>query len=163
MNEFLIKQGIWVNTDQDRVVLCVGRTEFPMPYAQAFKISAAVRVGCRRLMQMSGEPHHDWYERSKLDYYAKVPELSEEVRRTRTKKYDWRVDHSQVGEVLELWLDDCLLEFHFEAGLKLSEWLRDAAKRCKRWAGDSSSMKIACGILSDAEWNYKHGLNKILQ
>lgn len=132
-----------------------------MPYAQAFKIAASMRVGARRLMQMSGEKHSDWFERSRLDFYSKSQEVSEALRQTRTKKYDWRLD-LPPGEVLQLWMDGCLLEFHFEAGLRLSEWLRASGKSAKRWAGDNSAVKTSCGILSDAEYNYKYGLNRAL-
>lgn len=162
MNLYLIRQGVWVNTDLDRVVLTVGKTDFPMPYVQAFKIAAAVRLGCRRLMQYCGERHTNWYERARLDYYAPVPELSDKVRSTRTQKYDWRIDIVPHSEVLQLYLDNMPVEFHFEAGLKLSEWLRDAGRRAKRWAGDETTHKHGMATLTDAEHNYKYGLNKIL-
>lgn len=160
MDELLLKQDIRVDTDLDRVVLWVGRTDFPMPYAQAIKISAGLRLGSKQIMQICGVGAIHWASYATLDTYAQIPDLSLQKRTTQIKKYDWRID--AYGEHLKLWLDNVLVEIHFTVGLKLSEWLRVSARTARNWAGDNSKQRVAMGILNDAEYNYKHGLNKVI-
>jgi hypothetical protein len=127
-----------------------------MPYAMAFKISAGLRLGSKRAMKFSGEGITDWRNRSLLDVYTGVPDLSKERRTTMTGKYNWRVDVDM--ELVNLHLDKHCVPLHFESALKVAEWLRFAGKKAKRWAGDGGKVWTSAGNLADAEYNYKYGL-----
>ena len=71
-------------------------------------------------------------------------------------KFDWRVDVS--GEMIKLYMGNNVVTFHFEAGFKISQWLRLASKQAKHWAGDTGKSIHATGRLTDAEKMYKTGL-----
>jgi hypothetical protein len=155
MDALLLKQNIEVLTDLDRVVFVFNRLHFPMPYAQAFKISAGLRLASKKAMKVSGETIKDWRNRSRLDVYTEINDLSPERRSTYTRQFSWRIDVD--SEMIYLILGEHRIGFHFETGLKLSEWLRMGGKKAKRWAGDDGRAIIAAGNLADAEFNYKHG------
>jgi len=155
MDALLVRNHISVNTDLDRVILNFNRLSFPMPYAQAFKIAAGLRLGSKRAMRISGESIKDWRNRSRLDVYTPLEEIAPEKRTTNLQRYDWRVDVD--GEMVYLIMGHHKIGFHFEAALKTAEWLRWAGKRCKRWAGDSGRSMVSLGNLTDAEENYKRG------
>ena len=127
MDEALLKQKLFVCRDLDRVVLIVNRTHYPMPYAQAFKISAGLRLASKQAMKFSGEGINGWRSRSLLDVYTGVPELSEEKRTTMTKQYNWSVVVDM--EMVYLILGDERIPVHFTDSLKLAEWLRFAGKK----------------------------------
>lgn len=155
MDALLLKQNIEVCTDLDRVVLIFNRLTFPMPYVQAFKISAGLRLGCKKAMRVSGESIKHWRNRSRLDVYTGVSEINPERRTTMTQQYKWSV--SVDGEMIYLQLADHKIGFHFETGLKLAEWLRFGGSKAKRWAGDQGKTMQSIGNLSNAEENYKRG------
>lgn len=157
MSDLLTKQKVCVETDCDRVVLVVGRTAFPMPYASASKIAAGLKMACKQAMRVSGESLDNWEARQKLDREIQVNELNS-TRRTTTMpaQFQWRVE--STGEMVAIWFNEVKLEFHFSAGLQISQWVRLAAKQAKNWAGDSGTKMHMTGILTDAEDNYKRGL-----
>lgn len=157
MDELLQKQNIEVCTDLDRVVLIFNRLKFPMPYAQAFKIAAGLRLGCKHAMKLSGESIVDWRNRSKLDVYTGIPDLAPERRTSMTQQFTWRVDVD--NEMIYLILANHRIGFHFETGLKIAEWLRYGGRKAKRWAGDGGRVMTSMGNLTDAELNYKRGYN----
>ena len=156
MDELLERQQVAVGTDLDRVVLVVKKTQYPMPYAQAFKIAAGLRLASKQAMKVSGEGIKHWRTRSLLDVYTGVPDLNSQRRSTNMQRYSWSVRFD--GEMIYLNLGGHEIGFHFEAALKIAEWLRFAGKKAKRWAGDGGRSMTSMGVLADAEYNYKHGL-----
>lgn len=155
MGELLTKQRIAVNTDLDRVVLSVARTAYPMPYAAANKIAAGMRLASKRAMRISGEPVRNWRAISRVEYYPEIKEIAPLRRMTLTRQFDWSVQVD--GERVILILGNCQAGFHFHDALKVSQWLKHAARQAKAWAGDSSKSVVSIGYLTDAEDNYKHG------
>lgn len=156
MDDLLTRQNIAVETDLDRVVLTIERLSFPMPYAASFRIAAGIKQACKEAMRVSKEPLADWQKWLKLDGEITVNEIHTTRRMTITKKFDWKVIFE--GEMVHLHLGDNKVGFHFETGFKISQWLRLAGKQAKHWAGDSGSHMHLTGHLTDAEHNYKLGL-----
>jgi hypothetical protein len=146
----LTKQNIYIESKQDRVVLKVQRLEIEMPYATSFKVAQGLRLASRAAIRYA-----------KADYTApsdieKAYEASADIRVTAHKDFNWRAGWE--GEDVKIQFGDQLLKFHFTAALKIAEWLRDAGKQSKAWAGDTSRSISAAGILSDAEQNYRLGV-----
>jgi hypothetical protein len=146
----LTKQNICIESKQDRVVLSVQRLEIEMPYATSFKVAQGLRLASRAAIRYA-----------KADYTApsdieKAYEVGADIRVTAHKDFNWRAGWE--GEDVKIQFGDQLLKFHFTSALKIAEWLRDAGKQSKAWAGDTSRSISAAGILSDAEENYKLGI-----
>ena len=156
MSDILSQQNVSVETDCDRVILTVNRTQFPIPYALAFRIAAHLKMVCKQAMRISYEPLDDWGRRLGLDRELPVNEISPERRSTAPlEKYEWRIESE--GEMTYIWFGNTSIGFHFESALKISHWLRLAAAQAKNWAGDTGKAMHTVGTLTDAEDNYKRG------
>lgn len=156
MSDILSRQRVSVETDCDRVIFTVRRTQFPIPYATAFKIAAHLKMVCKQSMRISYEPLNDWDKRMGLDREIPVNEISPERRSTAPlERYEWRIDTE--GEMIYIWFGNTSVGFHFESALKISHWLRLAARQSKNWAGDTGKAIHTVGTLSNAEENYKRG------
>lgn len=156
MSDIISRQNVSVETDCDRVILTVSRTQFPIPYATAFRIAAHLKQVCKQAMRISYEPLNNWEQRLGLDREITVNEIHPERRSTAPlERYEWRIETE--GEMTYVWFGNTSVGFHFESALKISHWLRLAAAQAKRWAGDTGKSIHTVGTLSDAEQNYKHG------
>lgn len=51
------------------------------------------------------------------------------------------------GEIVRIKIGNSTLELHYEAALKLSQWIRIRAKQCKKEAGDMSRHWSVIGTL----------------
>ena len=149
MSAILQKIDIEVNTDLDRVVLSIGRTSYPMPYAEGFKIAANLSLAARHAMKVSGEPV------SVFEYHPSAEEINPTRRTTMTSKFNWSIDVD--SEMVLLSLAEDTIKIHCSDAARIAGWLKHGAKKAKRWAGDSSRSMLAVGRLSDAEENYKRG------
>lgn len=159
MDSLLTKQRIHVASNQDQVMLQVGNLEVVMPYAATFTIAQALRLSAKQAMRYSREPLKNWRDHSALN---EMPErtspckVSPEKRLSVRSNFNWRTGWE--GEEVKVQFGDVLLKFHFVVALKISEWLRDAGKQSRAWAGDASKFRLASSILSNAEENYRLGL-----
>jgi hypothetical protein len=159
VDALLEKQSIYVDTRQDRVVLRVRRLEVEMPYATSFKLAQGLRLASKDAMRYAKEDVNNWQDFAALsDMNKRVwPYIAHPERRvTLHKGVDWRAGWE--GENVKIQFGDQLLKCHFTAALKISEWLREAGRQSKAWAGDSSRSIHAAGVLSDAENNYRLGV-----
>jgi len=145
-----------VFTDMDRVVFRINKTDWFIPYAQVFKMALQLQLNCKRSKAIIHESE-SWVTLTDADN-LEVREYNTVTPYPQVKgKFDW--EFRTDSELIYLRLKDFITSFHFVAGLQLSHLIRIAAKQAKKWAGDTSSMRTAAGILTDAEENYKLGLH----
>ena len=145
-----------VFTDMDRVVFRIGRKDFFVPYAQVFKMALQLQLNCKRSKAIIHE-NESWVTLTDAEN-MEVQDYDTVKPYTQIKgKFDW--EFRTDSELVYLRLGDFITSFHFVAGLQLSHLIRIAAKVAKKWAGDTSTMKTAAGIFTDAEENYRLGLH----
>lgn len=145
---------IFVN--MDRVVFRINRTDFFVPYAQVFKMALQLQLNCKRSKSIIHE-NESWVALTDADN-LEVRDYSTVTPYSQVKgKFDW--EFRTDSELVYFRLKDFITSFHFVAGLKLSHLIRLAGKTAKSWAGDTSTMKTAAGILTDAEENYRLGIH----
>lgn len=152
MDALLTKQNIHIEPRQDRVVLRVSRLEIEIPYATSFKVAQGLRLAARDAMRYAKQD----FVVADISKTAQPYEVNANIRVTAHKNFKWRAGWE--GENVKIQFGDQLLKFHFTAALKISEWIRDAGRQSKAWAGDGSKSINAAGILSDAENNYRLGV-----
>ena len=142
--------------DMDRVIFRINKTDLFVPYAQTFIMASHLQLFCKRSKALIHEKE-SWVvltdasnvEIQDYDTVTPYPQVK--------GKFDWefRID----SELIWLRLADFITSFHFSEGLKLSHLIRMAGRKAKQWAGDTSTMKTAAGMLTDAEENYRLGIN----
>ena len=142
--------------DMDRVVFRINRTDFFVPYAQVFKMAQHLAIYGKRAKSIIHESESwvtllDANNTDVRDYNTVKPY-------TQVKgKFDWEFRYD--SELIYFRLKDFITSFHFSDGLRLSHLIRMAGRKAKKWAGDTSTMKTAAGMLTDAEENYKLGIH----
>ena len=156
MHGLLTKQNVRVETNFDRVILTVQKLVFPMPYAASFKIAAGLKLASQQAMRMSKEPLANWRNFTIPDDELIVNALNIASNYFMVRQFIWRIDVD--GEMAYLHMADNRIGFHFETGFKIAQWLRVAGTQAKKWAGDSGTFMHMTGHLTDAENNYKLGL-----
>lgn len=72
------------------------------------------------------------------------------------RKTDVQVTH-ELDRVL-LTIGNTTMKMMYRDAFTLAAWLRANAAEAKRFAGDTSNIYTAIGMLSDAEENYKRGI-----
>lgn len=160
MDSLLTKQNIHVTSDQDMVLLNVGNLTVHIPYLESFKIAQGIRLASKDAMRYIHEDAKKWSDFAKLnDMPDKTTPytLSVEKRVTVKKDFNWRIGWE--GEDIKMLFGNNSLKLHFTMALKISEWLRNAGREAKAWAGHRGSLLNLRGILSNAEENYKLGIH----
>lgn len=145
-----------VFTDMDRVVFRIDKTDFFVPYAQVFKMALQLQLISKRSKAIIHETE-SWVTLTDADN-IEIRDYNTVKPYTKIKgKFDW--EFRTDSELIYFRLKDFITSFHFVGGLQLAHMIRIAGKQAKAWAGDTSKMKTAAGILTDAEENYKLGLH----
>lgn len=159
MDALLTKQRIHIESDQDRVILKVGKLQVEMPYAASFQVAQGLRLASKDAMRYAKEDPTNWQTMAVLDDMPTKTlayKTSSKKKVTVRKDFNWKAGWE--GENVKVMFADSLLKFHFTVALKISEWLRDAGRQSKAWAGDGSKSMIMASVVSDAEENYKLGV-----
>lgn len=159
MDSLLTKQRIHVAADRDRVLLHIGRLCIEMPYAAAFPVAQHLRLSAKQAMRLCREPMANWRDHAALNDMPErtVPYQVSDVERVSIRgNFNWATGWD--GEDVKAVFGNNMARFHFVVALKISEWLRDAGKEARAWAGDRSTVRLASSVLSDAEENYRLGL-----
>ena len=139
----------------DRVVFRINKTDFFVPYAQVFKMALHMQLLCKRAKSIIHE-RESWVELTDADN-IEIQDYSTVKPYSQVKgKFDWEFRHD--SELIYFRLKDFVTSFHFVVGLKLSHQIRIAGKKAKAWAGDLNPVRTSAGILTDAEENYKLGI-----
>lgn len=156
MSDLQLKTNMAVFTDMDRVVFRIHRNDIFIPYATVFLIAQAVRIACKQIKGLIHE-NERWNELAtddniEIQNYADV-RPGRQIR----GKFGYKIQCD--GERVILTLGDLTTGIHFVDALKISQWLRAGGKKAKLYAGDTSKHLNALGMLTDAEENYKLGIN----
>jgi len=142
--------------DMDRVVFRIDRTDFFIPYAQVFKMAQHLQLYGKRSKALIHEKE-SWVTITDAGN-TEVQDYSTVKPYTQVKgRFDW--EFRTDSELIWFKLGDFITSFHFVAGLQLAHLIRMAGRKAKKWAGDTSTMKTAAGMLTDAEENYRLGLH----
>lgn len=144
-----------VLTDMDRVVFRINRRDFFIPYAQVFRMAQCLQIICKRSKQLIHEREH-WAKLANTGG-IEIPDYNTVTPYSQVKgKFNW--EFRIESELIHFQLGDYHTSFHFAAGLQLSFMIRIAGRKAKAWAGDLGKTKIAVGMLTDAEENYRLGI-----
>ena len=153
----LEKQRFHITSEYDQVIFMVGNLVVPMPYAASFKIAQALRLASRDAMRYAKEAVPGWEKFANENIPETQPyTVSKEKRKIVQKGFAWRTGWD--GENVKAQFGNNALHFHFTTALQISARLRIAGAKAKAWAGDTSMSMNAASILSDAEENYRLGL-----
>ena len=157
MSDIALKTHVAVFTDNDHVILRVGKVDAEMPYAAAMKMAQSIRVAGKSCARYSHEAT-PWLELAYgeevvVQDYSKTTPSANKL----SGRYNWSV--SVESERITLVLGDFSFTAHYVDALKISQWMREAGKIAKLWAGDTSKSMSAVGMLTDAEENYRLGVN----
>ena len=154
----LERQRFHITSEYDQVILSIGNLVVPMPYAASFKIALGLRLNATTAMRCAKEDITGWEKFANENIPETQPyTVSEENRKTVPRGFAWKAGWE--GENVKVLFGNNELHFHFTTALQISARLRIAGARAKAWAGDTSMTMNAAGILSDAEENYRLGLN----
>jgi hypothetical protein len=158
MNETLLKRmQMGADDNLDMVVIRLGDLRPTVPYQTAFKIAAALRMGCKQAARYDRAPATFWRDMD-LEDLNDSPRPHNGFRRSRlvsnVNEYEVRVDPPLVG----LFFDDVGKEVTYEDGIRLHQMIRRAGRRAKAWAGDISRDSRMLGNLTDGEEDYRLGL-----
>lgn len=152
----LTKQRIAVSTENDIVVLSVGRAAARFSYGAAAAIAQGLRIGANVAGRHERIPQAERQELRHPEPATEPAPLHGYYRRSKERSgMRWRVDVE--GALVRLVIGDTTLTFESPTAFQVAGWLRERARVAKRWAGDRSKTLRAAGHLSDAEENYRTG------
>ena len=152
----LTKVTYGANNNQDMVDISFSRLRPRVAYQVAFEMSHKLRLQCKRAARLDCAPATLARE------FA--PDLKDCPRPHRGFRRSQLVSNIQCwktginGKLVWLGFDGLPCELSYEDGLKWSSLIREAARRAKAWAGDTSNQMGIHALLTDAEEDYKLGL-----
>jgi len=153
----LEKQRFHITSEYDQVLLMIGNLVVSMPYAASFKVAQGLRLASTTAMRYAKEDVTGWEKFANENIPETLPyAVSEEKRMTVPKGFTWAAGWE--GENVKARFGNNELQFHFTSALQISAHLRIAGAKAKAWAGDTGKSINAAGILTDAEENYRLGL-----
>lgn len=155
---FLKPTRMRADDKQDMVVIRMGDMKPMVPYQTAFEIAQAVRVGCKEAARFDRASAKFWREMAMEDPRLDTPRPHKGFRRSQlaSNVKFWEVVVSMP--LVRLLFNGDGKEFDYESGIKFSISIRKAGHRAKAWAGDSSETRRVLGSLTDAQEDYRLGL-----
>lgn len=158
----LSTERVSVASENDVVVLQVGRAQARFSYATASTIAQAMRVAANQAALTAKIPYAERQElRRFLPAEAEelsLPALGEQRRTTDSASKGLRWSVGVNGQLVVFDLGNVHMEFESDTAFTVAQWMRIRAREAKRWAGDPGHTLRISGSLSDAELNYRHGL-----
>lgn len=153
----LTKVTYGANDNLDMVVINFNDLRPCVAYQLAFEMSHKLRLQCKRAARLDRAPATLARE------FA--PDLKDCPRPHRGFRRSDLVSNVQCwktginGKLAWLGFNGVCCEVAYEDGLKWSSLIREAARRAKAWAGDTSNQMGIHALLTDAEEDYKLGLS----
>ena len=154
----LQKTQFGANDNLDMVVLTIMGRHPRIPYQTAFEISQSLRIASKYDARQDRANASFWRDVD-IEDLNDCPKPNKIFRRSSLSSTvrNWSVD-VQAG-LVALTLDSLSVEFDYETAIKFHQIIRRAGRRAKAWAGDRANISRCLGNLTDAEEDYKLGLN----
>lgn len=157
--DVLKRDNILVSTLDDMVTIKHGSADIHIHYNAALNIVPALRIACKAALRYVGADPSEWRNIGDDEDDFEIGESYRGFRQSGrlANCSRWRVDVD--GALVSLVFDEHTICSPFEDMTKVMRALRQAAKQAKAWAGDSGTTLRVVGRLTDAEQNYKQGMN----
>jgi hypothetical protein len=147
----LKRENVEVNTENDVVVLKVGRHVARFAYGTAFVIAQRLRLSANVALRHAGVARDERAElkreqvEDEFDYFA---DCKLDTDGALSEGFRWEVGNE--GELVVFQISDLIIRWEAPAAMTIAAWFREAGQRAKAWAGDVSTTRRLLGILSDA-------------
>lgn len=144
------------NNNQDMVIISLGDFRWQVAYQTAFDICHNSRMQCKRAARIDRAP-----ATLVQDFVPDLKDCPRPHRGFRRSNLVSNVDCYKMGisgVLVSYGFNGVVTELGYEDGLKLSVLIRQAARRAKAWAGDTSTQSGVYGMLTSAEDDYRLGL-----
>ena len=152
MSELLQRENVSVDVERDVVLFKVGKYNATFHYVTAFQIAQRLRLAANVAGRAAGIPGPDRGNQKRQvvgeDHFA-GSKLSEAGRLDGGYKWDVSTD----GSLVVFQVADLIAKWEAPAAMEIAAWFREAGRRGKRWAGDTSKTISVAGILTDANAN----------
>ena len=150
------KVAYGANNDHDTVVISFSTLCPRVAYQTAFEMSHKLRLQCKRAARL--DRASATLAREFMPDLKDCPRPHRGFRRSRLvpNVQCWKTGIN--GKLVWLGFNGECCELGYEDGLKWSSLIREAARRAKAWAGDTSKQMGMHAMLTDGEEDYKLGL-----
>jgi hypothetical protein len=155
---FFKKQHVNVQQGLDLVRLKISTHKIDLYYQTAFAISRAMRMEAKGAMSYEKTAVKLWRELANYERQPSALPMNPFYRRSDgvSNLNEWAVKGK--GPLVIVELNELTAKLHYADALIIQSWIRVAATEAKRWAGDRSKGLYAVAHLTDAENNYRLGL-----
>ncbi len=157
MTALLTPTQMGANDDLDFVVVTLGSLKPKMPWQTALQVCHHLRMHSKQAARFDRVPANFWRDVAVVDLDdcpAPHPTFRRSTLQQNFKK--WEVGSNPP--LVALIFDGQWTQMGYEDGIKLHHEIRRAARRAKAWAGDTSKVSTALANLTDAEDDYRLGL-----
>lgn len=152
MTDLLQRENVSVDVERDVVLFKVGKYNATFHYVTAFQIAQRLRLAANVAGRAAGIPGAERGHQKRQvvgeEHFA-GSKLSEDGRLDGGYKWDVSTD----GSLVVFQVADLIAKWEAPAAMEIAAWFREAGRRGKRWAGDTSKTISVAGILTDAAAN----------
>jgi hypothetical protein len=160
------RQQVGVDHAGREVKLTFGRTVASLYYRDAFQIAQWLRLHASEARRENRDRSTLTFDDSRYDKEAREPysasvelrEVAPPVDRGSTLATKMNVEVVHHGEIVDIQMGAHTGGLHNADALPFSNAMRAHARAVKRSLGDTATIHLAAGILTDAEANYKRGI-----
>jgi hypothetical protein len=152
VSDLLQRENVSVDVERGVVLFKVGKYNATFHYVTAFQIAQRLRLAANVAGRAAGIPGAERGQQKRqvigADHFA-GSKLSEDGRLEGGAKWDvW-----SEGALVVFQVADLIAKWEAPAAMEIAAWFREAGRRGKRWAGDTSRTISVAGTLTDANAN----------